>query len=645
AERDLPRYVLVSDFARFRLEDLDSGERHEFSLKDLSKNLRLFGFIAGYEARPVRAQDPINLRAAERMGKLHDRLKASGFEGHDLEVLLVRLLFSLFADDTGIFQPVQSFRDWIENRTSVDGSDLGAKLTQFFQVLNTPTEKRQRNLDEDLAAFPYVNGKLFGERLSIPEFDAGMRTDLLEAAALDWSRISPAIFGALFQSVMDPKARRNLGAHYTSEENILKVIEPLFLDDLRAELTAAKGNASKLFEFQKKLRTLTFLDPACGCGNFLVVAYRELRELELEILRQVEKNRSLDIFHAVQVNVDQFYGIEIEEFPAQIAQVALWLTDHQMNQKVSAEFGLYFARLPLVTSATIAHGNALHIDWEDVVPRWRVTHILGNPPFVGHHLQTAQQKADMRAALGDARAVGVLDYVTAWYAIAARFIQGTEIQVAFVSTNSITQGEQVGILWRALFKAGRPSIRFAHRTFRWRNEAKGEAAVYCVIIGFCNREPKARVIFDYESADAAPHRLPVEFINAYLVDAPWILLENRPSNPFGQPEMSYGSKPTDGGHFFLDAGEFRRMVEAQPRAAKLIRRFMGTQEFLYGEQRWVIWLPGVPPEDIRAVPDVLARVEAVSKFRAKSKAPSTRKYPHGTLFRQVTQPRGDYILI
>ncbi|MEO8197171.1 MAG: DNA methyltransferase [Thermoanaerobaculia bacterium] len=645
ADRDLPRYVLVSDFARLRLDDLETGERHEFPLKELPKNLRLFGFIAGYEARPPRPQDPVNLAAAERMGKLHDKLKASGYEGHDLEVFLVRLLFCLFADDTGIFQPVQSFREWIENRTSPDGSDLGAKLAQFFQVLNTPNDRRQKNLDEQLAAFAYVNGRLFEERLAIPDFDAGLRTALLDAAGLDWSRISPAIFGGLFQSIMDPKARRNLGAHYTSEENILKLIEPLFLDDLRAELAAAKGNANKLFELQKKLRTLTFLDPACGCGNFLVVAYRELREIELEILRQVEKNRSLDIFHAVQVNVDQFYGIEIEEFPAQIAQVALWLTDHQMNQKVSAEFGLYFARLPLVTSPTIVHGNALRLDWETIVPKDRLTHILGNPPFVGHHLQEPAQKADMLAAIGDAEAVGVLDYVCAWYCIAARFIQGTEVQCAFVSTNSITQGEQVGILWRALLGRSKVSIRFAHRTFRWTNEASGQAAVFCVIIGFCCTEPKARHIYDYETPNSAPQRHSAKFINAYLVDAPWVLVENRTSNLSGMPEMMYGSKPTDGGHFFLSSQEKEAFESHDADAAGLVRRFVGAHEFLHGEVRWVLWLDGVAPAEIRKSPEALRRVEAVRQFRLASKAATTRNYPYSTLFRQVTQPKSDYILI
>jgi len=525
ADRDLPRFVLVSDFARFRLDDLDTGERWEFPLPDLPKHLRLFGFIAGYEVRPVRPQDPVNLWAAEQMGTLHDRLKASGYEGHELEALLVRLLFCLFADDTGIFQPVQSFRDWIDTRSSPDGSDLGAKLSQFFQVLNTREEKRQRALDDQLAAFPYVNGKLFEERLPIPEFDAGMRTALLDAAALDWSRISPAIFGALFQSIMDAKARRNLGAHYTSEENILKLIEPLFLDDLRADLKAAKGNPSKLFELQKKLRRLTFLDPACGCGNFLVVAYRELRELELEILRQVNRSgqRALDIFHSVQVNVDQFYGIEIEEFPAQIAQVALWLTDHQMNQKVSAEFGLYFARLPLTTSATIVQDNALRIDWRSVVPPERVTFILGNPPFVGKKEQTAGQKEDVRATFGSAAGVGVLDYVTCWYLKAADFIHDYPIRVAFVSTNSIVQGEHPGLLWPVLWRKG-IRIWFAHRTFRWSNEARGQAAVHCVILGFAAEAPGACQLFEYTSPTGEPHRMRVGRINPYLVDAEDIVL-------------------------------------------------------------------------------------------------------------------------
>jgi hypothetical protein len=647
ADRDLPRYVLVSDFACLRLDDLESGDRHEFALADLPKHLRLFGFVAGYQSRPVRPQDPINLRAAERMGKLHDRLRESGYEGHDLEVLLVRLLFCLFADDTGIF-PTGQFVEWLENRTSPDGTDLGAKLTQLFQVLDTPTERRQRTLDETLAAFPYVNGRLFEERLSIPEFDSTMRTDLLDAAGLEWSRISPAIFGALFQSVMDPKKRRNLGAHYTSEENILKLIEPLFLDDLRAELAAAKGSANRLFELQKKLRSLKFLDPACGCGNFLVVAYRELREIELEILRQVNRfgQRKLDIFHAVQVDVDQFFGIEIEEFPAQIAQVALWLTDHQMNQKVSAEFGLYFARLPLVTSPTIVHGNALRIDWNDVVPKSELSYILGNPPFVGHHYQSVAQKADQDLVLRDVAAHGVLDYVSNWYVKAVDVMEtAPEIRAAFVSTSSITQGEQVGILWSYLLRRG-VSISFAHRTFIWSSEAKGAAAVHCVIIGFATSRARTLWIFDYEKQSGPAHRIRAANINPYLVDAADIVLSNRSEPISSVPRMLWGNKPTDGGHLILSPDERKDLLDHEPGAKPFVRRYMSGGDFIKGEERYCLWLVDATPSDLKRLPRVMARVDAVREFRLRSKAATTREYArYPTRFRQIAQPSSNYLAI
>jgi hypothetical protein len=372
-ERDLPRYVLVTDFARMRLCDLEEGSDFEFATAELHKHIKRFAFIAGYQTQTIRPQDPVNLRAAEKMGALHDALKTSGYTGHPLEVLLVRLLFCLFADDTGIFQPAQAFRAWVEERTAPDGSDLGPQLAQLFQVLNTEEAKRSNALDEQLSAFPYVNGKLFEEMLPLAAFSAAMREALLEACALDWSAISPAIFGAMFQSIMDGRARRNLGAHYTSEENILKLIKPLFLDELRAEFDKVKGNRNRLFEFHKKLRTLNFLDPACGCGNFLVITYRELRRLELDVLRAAyaDGQRVVDVHQLIAVNVDQFHGIEIEEFPAQIAAVALWLIDHQMNVRISEEFGLYFARIPLTHSPHIVHGNALRLDWEDVLPAER----------------------------------------------------------------------------------------------------------------------------------------------------------------------------------------------------------------------------------------------------------------------------------
>jgi hypothetical protein len=345
------------------------------------------------------------------------------------------------------------------------------------------------------------------------------------------------------------------------------------------------------------------------------------------------------------VNVDQFFGIEIEEFPAQIAQVALWLTDHQMNQRVSEEFGHYFARLPLITSPTIVHGNALRLDWETVVPKERITYILGNPPFIGHHLQTPEQKADMLAAIGVAEAAGVLDYVCAWYSLAVKFIQGTEIRCAFVSTNSITQGEQVGILWRALLARNKAFLHFAHRTFRWSNEGKGQAAVYCVIIGFAVRESRQRLLFDYDHPDSEPHVLAVSEINAYLVEAPWLLLENRSTNLCGMPEMMYGSKPTDDGHFFFSDDEKTAFLSRNPEARPLIKRFMGAREYIHDERRWVLWLAGVDPRILRDLPEVMARVKAVEAFRKASKAESTKSYPHPTLFRQITQPKSDYILI
>ena len=367
-ERDLPRYVLVSDFARLRLYDLDSSDDPvEFPIKDLHRHVRRFGFIAGYQVRAFKDEDPANIRAAERMGKLHDGLKEAGYSGHALEVLLVRLLFCLFAEDTGIFERRQ-FQDFLEQRTAEDGSDVGAQLNALFQVMNTPEPTRGNTLEAQLAAFPFVNGKLFAETLPVAFFNRKLRDSLLDAAGMDWSPISPAIFGALFQSIMDAKARRNLGAHYTSEKNILKLIHPLFLDELWAEYERIRSNRNKLHDFHERLARLTFLDPACGCGNFLVVAYRALRELELQVIlatyeKEIATGQTMDPRLLIKCNVDQFHGIEIEDFPAQIAQVAMWLTDHQMNLRVQEAFGNRFVRLPLEKSAAIAHANALRMDW------------------------------------------------------------------------------------------------------------------------------------------------------------------------------------------------------------------------------------------------------------------------------------------
>ncbi len=646
-ERDLPRYVLVSDFARFRLFDLDSGEQHEFTLEDLHRNVARFGFIAGYQVRTFTEQDPANIKAAERMGALHDVLKASGYEGHALEVLLVRLLFCLFAEDTGIFERRQ-FQDFIENRTDEDGSDLGARLAELFHALNTPRAKRQKTLDEAVAAFEYVNGKLFAEPLPPAAFDRAQRNALLDACALDWSRISPAIFGSMFQSVMDAKARRNLGAHYTSEKNILKLIGPLFLDELKAELERIGSHEGKLKSFHVKLAGLRFLDPACGCGNFLVIAYRELRLLEIEVLQRLYARQASvlrGVADHVAVDVDQFYGIEIEEFPAQIAQVALWLMDHQMNLRVAERFGEYFARLPLVKSATIVHGNALRIDWNDVVAAKGLSYILGNPPFVGKKEQGAAQKSDMARVFSGVKGGGVLDFVAAWYLLAAKYVHDTTIRCAYVSTNSITQGEQVGVLWSELYRLGM-HIQFAHRTFKWSNEARGKAAVHCVIVGFGPTTIAAPRLFDYARPDDDPIEQTVKEINPYLVDAAPILLEKRMKPISKSPEMDFGSKAADFGHLTLSEIERSQLVEEFPGSEKYVREFIGSEEFLNGTKRYCLWLKGADASEIRFIPPIVRRLEQVRTERAKSVDANTRRWADTpSLFQADRQPTDRYLVV
>jgi len=616
-ERDLPRYIVVSDFARFRLYDLEADTEVEFRLADLHKKVKHFGFIAGYRTQEIKPQDPVNIKAAEQMGRLHDLLKASGYTGHALELLLVRLLFCLFADDTGIFQPAQAFRAWLDERTAADGSDLGPQLAQLFQVLNQAEEHRPKTLDEQLRAFPYVNGKLFEEPLPLASFDAKMRDSLLDCCTLDWGAISPAIFGALFQSIMDDKARRNLGAHYTSEENILKLIKPLFLDALWDEFEKAKSNKNKLFEFHKKLHTLTFFDPACGCGNFLVITYRELRKLELELLRVVHAgpgSRFLDIHQELQIDVDQFFGIEIEEFPAQIAQVALWLVDHQMNVRVSEEFGLYLARIPLKTTPHIVNGNALRLDWAEVLPPKRCSYVLGNPPFVGAKFLDDAQRADVAQVFAGIEGGGLLDLVAAWYVKAARYVDGTAIRCAFVSTNSISQGEQVGVLWGWLLARG-IRIHFAHRTFRWSNEARGIAAVHCVIIGFGAFESADKTIYEYDDIRGEAHAVNASNINPYLVDTANVVLPRRSHPICNVPEIGIGNKPVDGGYYLFSPIEKTEFLSNEPNASGYFRRWIGAKELLNGSERWCLWLRDCPPGDLRRMPHAMNIIDSVRRYR------------------------------
>ncbi|NLA23643.1 MAG: class I SAM-dependent DNA methyltransferase, partial [Bacteroidales bacterium] len=691
---ELPKYILICDFNIFKLYDLEDDSIVEFQLPELVNNVQHFGFIAGYQKREFKEQDPVNIKAAELMGKLHDKLKAIGYEGHHLELYLVRLLFMLFAEDTTIFDK-DIFIDFIEQRTAEDGSDLAARLSELFYILNTPSEKRLKNIDEQLNAFPYVNGKLFEEQLPPASFDTEMRNILIECCYLDWGKISPAIFGSMFQTVMNPVERRNIGAHYTSEKNIMKLIKPLFLDELWAEFQSIKTNKNKLISFHTKLSKLKFLDPACGCGNFLIITYRELRLLEIEILREINKpgQRFLNIGDIIKLNVDMMYGIEYEEFPARIAEVAMWLIDHQMNMLVSQEFGQYFVRLPLTKSANIFHGNALQVDWnnlisaneieilaknsiltvsepeeayttlkiktnkltiydqreftQDRIPeKTKFDYIIGNPPFVGASLQNKEQKADMGKIFAGFKGTGVLDYVAAWHLKAARLIQNTQTKVAFVSTNSISQGEQVGILWNILLNQYNINIHFAHRTFKWSNEAKGKAAVYCVIIGFANFETNNKLIFDYQDLTGEPHELKVKNINPYLVDAQDVLIGRRSKPICNVPIMSKGSQPTDGGFLLFYEQEKNDFLLEEPKAEKYIKPLISAYEFINGQKRFCLWLVDADPSELRQMPYLLKRLENVREMRLKSTKLATVKWADKPmLFTENRQPKSDYILI
>jgi hypothetical protein len=647
-EHELPKYILVSDFQKFRLYDLDTNETKEFELKDFVNHVHLFGFIAGYEKRVYKDEDPVNIAAAELMGELHDRLKEIGYTGHDLEVYLVRLLFCMFADDTGIFDTKGIFWEYIDLHTKEDGSDLAMHIASIFHILNTSKEKRLKNLDENLAQFPYVNGKLFEETVQPAAFDKPMREMLLKACAFDWGKISPAIFGSMFQAVMNQTERRNLGAHYTSEKNIQKLIKPLFLDDLYIEFEKAKGSKGKLETLHKKIANLYFLDPACGCGNFLIITYRELRDLEILILLELNKTGQLvtDISSIIQVDVDQFAGIEYDEFAVRVAEVAMWLIDHQMNVKVSNEFGQYFVRLPLKKAAKIVHGNSLRIDWESVVAKEKLNFILGNPPFVGAMIMNDEQRNDIAYVFNGEKGTGVLDYVCAWYLKASQITQNNKINVGFVSTNSISQGEQVAILWNILFGKYKVKINFAHRTFKWTNEAKGNAAVHCVIIGFSYFDAIEKYIFDYQDINGEPLVIKAKNINPYLVDGNDIIINNRSVPVSDVPLMRFGSMPRDGGNFIFSEAEKEEFIKIEPQAKKWIRPYTGAQEFINGYSRYCLWLVDISPNELKALPEVLKKVDKVKNFRLESKAASTRKFAATpTLFCQIAQPETDYLLV
>jgi N-6 DNA Methylase len=653
---DQPRYVLTCDFQTWNLLDLETGRATNFQLAELHKHIESFGFILGRRVS-FGTQAIVNIKAAELMGKLHDALDEANYSGHDLEQLLVRLLFCLFADDTGIFEPKDIFLQLIEADTKEDGSDTGRMLIELFDVLNTHEDSRQKGLSGELNAFPYVNGALFAGHIKTPVFDKKTREMLLDAARFDWGKVSPAIFGSLFQSVMDAKERRAKGAHYTTEANILKVIGPLFLDELKAEfakiIARKTGRDPLLREFQKRLSRLTFMDPACGCGNFLVIAYRELRALELAVLHELwDGQRVMDIAAFSLVNVDQFYGIEYEEFPARIAEVAMWMTDHIANNELSLAFGQGFARIPLKQSAKIIHGDALEVDWADLLPPEKCHYIMGNPPFIGAKFQSEFQRAQVRRIAGLGGSGGTLDYVAAWFLKAGQYMAGQSkplpfrggvgvgavdqepcpddrphpsaasrllpspkeeglkrginkrIRIAFASANSITQGKQVAQLWPILFNRLHLAIFFAHRTFSWGSEARSKAHVHVVIIGLTHRdnEPHEKRLFSYPDVKGDPVESTHGALTAYLFHARGVANrhlvvkeEGRAIN--GARKLSSGSQPIDGGHLIFDHAERQELLENEPKAKQFMRRYVGAEDFINGGQRWILALQDASPAD------------------------------------------------
>jgi hypothetical protein len=654
-DHEWPKAIVTSDFARIRITDLMGEQREtiEFPIKDLPSQIERFAFLAGYDQRRYGTvtEQEANIQAAKLMGRLFEQVADTGYDEHETSVLLIRLLFIMFADDTGLWRK-DLFAEFIDTRTSTDGHDLGGQLEHLFQVLDRPEDKRLKGLDEILTRFPYVNGGLFSDRLPTVPGTQSMRDMLITCTQFNWATISPAVFGSLFQAVKSKEARRALGEHYTSEENILKVINPLFMDELRAEFTAAGHETKKLEKLRKKMGAMTFLDPACGCGNFLVVAYREMRRLEFDIMRQIASieghvHMSLDPTLGLQVQPHQFYGIEIEEWPAQIAETAMFLVDHQENVRMQLEFGNAPERLPITESPTIIHGNALRIDWRDVCPIDDNTRIMGNPPFAGSLMLDSEQKADAKSVWGENKRLGTMDYVTSWFVKASRLIELYGCEAAFVSTNSITQGEQVGVLWKELLK-NPIEIGFAHQTFSWSNESPDQAAVHVVIVGLRGISKETAKLYIYEDIKGNAVEQVVESMNAYLIPGSMQFVSTRltPISP-GQVHMKFGSMPRDGGWLSKISGdEAEEIRTTDPIAGQYLRPLVGARELLHDDERWCLWLVDATPTDVRSSSVLTHRLSQVKKMRSESKASSTRNMAATPgLFAQNGQPTTNYLAV
>ena len=649
-----PRWIVTCNFAEFLVYDMEqpNGEPQQILLENLGKEYYRLQFLVDAKSDHLSKEMEVSIEAGKIVGRIYEALLTQYDDSSPealrwLNILCVRIVFCLYAEDAGIFSRDQ-FHDFL---VTYEAKDLRRALRDLFEVLNTPKEKRSKYLQEELAAFPYTNGGLFEEEIEIPQFTEELKQTLLQNASLDfdWSDISPTIFGAVFESTLNPETRRSGGMHYTSIENIHKVIDPLFLNDLRRELDeileekVEKQRLKKLDSYQDKLASLTFLDPACGSGNFLTETYLSLRRLENEAIRERYHGQTMmgAFVNPVKVSIQQFYGIEINDFAVTVATTALWISEAQMLAETEKIIHQDLNFLPLKSYTNIHEGNALRTDWETVVPKAHLNYIIGNPPFVGYAYQSKDQKDDL---LEVCRECGSnIDYVAGWYYKAARMIDSTNARVALVSTNSITQGEQVTAVWKNLIEQYGVQIDFAHRTFRWDSEASLKAHVHCVIVGFSNsysNSQRDKLIFDNGKCNIAGN------INPYLIDAPNVFIDNRKKPISNVPEMIKGSSPVDGGNLIIEAEDYSAFIQQEPLAIKYIHRFIGAREFLHDLPRYCLWLQGMSPKDINAMPLVRERIAKTREFRLSSSKAATRKFADmPTRFMEMRQPGSDYIIV
>ncbi|MFB2998582.1 class I SAM-dependent DNA methyltransferase [Klebsiella pneumoniae] len=644
------RFVLMTNFVRFLAWDTLTKERIDIEFEELPRNYGFFLPLVGLEKAILNSENPADVKAAEKMGKLFDLIKernelSKAEDIHVLNVFLTRLLFCFFAEDTGIFEKGQ-FTSAVKSYTAEDGSDLDQFLTDLFAVMNSKSNSEFRqSLPVHLTAFPYVNGGLFASDEPVPDLGLKGRRILLECSAMDWSAINPDIFGSMFQSVIDVEQRSRLGQHYTSYSNIMKVIQPLFLDPLRTELEKQRTNVNGLKRLLVRLGKIKIFDPACGSGNFLIIAYKELRLLEIDVIRALLQSDPQSIFMS-GIHLDQFYGIEIDDFACEIARLSLWLAEHQLNKQWEAHIGSAPPALPLRSSGKIWSGNSLQTEWQTVCPKGvdDEVYVIGNPPFLGTLGRSDEQRADMQAVFSGFKSLGGLDFVACWFWKGAQYIQNSRAELALVATNSLCQGEQVATLWPPIFALGL-HIHLAYSSFPWENNARDKAAVHVVIVGLSGRS-KTRQLF--QQVDRQWHSKLVSNISPYLVEGSNIavLAKTKPMVK-NVPPLLFGNKPTDGGHLLLNRGERDALLWQEPQAARWIKKILGSDEFLNGQERWCLWLVGISSAELQCMPLVYSRVQKVAEMRGKSAKLSTQKkskIPH--LFDEIRQPEsGDYILI